>query len=173
MDSKKDRHLRPWRMIADEAGVLADIYDAALAEGDAWLTPDLRRACVLLRDLGVHYGLSKAQRRTFLMLLMNEPTHIDAIETVMALSDIADTPMRTARVGISFLDEMLNEYHAKHLAVPLRRLVARDLDASEIADSLNDAGFDERVNGHQPHGEWHVRKACKKLGLKPRAVRWR
>lgn len=149
----------PWTRAAREAGIPV-------------LTDSLRQGCRLLRDLGTSYGITKSQRRTFLMLFAAVPSHVDALETVLALTD-AETAQSRARAGIAWLDAMLTEYHAVHLRHHLRRLTAMSLDPMQIAEALNDAGMDDLFNGHQPIGEWHVRRACKRLGLKVRPVRWR
>ncbi len=108
------------------------------------------------------------------MLLAREPTHIGALETVMSLAgdEWNDSALHAARAGIKWLDGMLSEYHATHIAGSLRKLVDAGLDPLANATALNDAGLDELYNASQPFGEWHVRKACKTLGLTPRAVRW-
>jgi hypothetical protein len=152
---------RAWQAIATEAGVRLTFAE-------------LRCAGSLLIALGNHYGISKTQRRTFLFLLSRNPDYTEALETILGLiGSQGESPQRVARAGLEWLDEMLNEYHARHMERALRRLVAMGLDAVQIAETLNDAGLDGLFNGRQPFGEWHVRKACKKLGLKPRPVRWR
>ncbi len=139
------------------------------------LTTDQKRAARLLRELTETFGITPEARRTFFMLLSRETTHLDALETIVGIIGMAgdETPQRIARAGIEWLDEMLAEYHARELGAKLARLVELGLDAMKIAETFNDAGIDETHNGGQPFGELHIRRACRVLGLKVSAVRWR
>lgn len=150
-----------WVAIAEDAGIM--------------FTPEMRRHAQLLRDLGENYGLSRYQRRAYLYLLVTYPDYSPALETILALVAMSgtETPQSVARAGLEWLEERLTEHHVTHLEGPLRALALRGLNAIDIAETFNDAGFDLKVNGRQAFGEYQVRRMAKHLGIKLQPVRWR
>lgn len=129
----------------------------------------------VLDSIASDWGITPSQQRAYLNLLGRDHDLVLALESVIALIASSHTePSReqVARAGLEWLDDRLADYHVTIIEKPIRKLAAAGCDAIEIAETLNDAGYDE-LNGGQEIGEVHVRRVAKRLGIELANVRWR